>query len=94
MKNPAQKWSGRSASALSKCPSAWGRLALHRSGASALRLLITPQGEGHGLAAYDAEGTPILSAASAKRQPVELEGLRSAAQRRCSSASDTAFTAR
>ncbi|MFD5655829.1 type I polyketide synthase, partial [Streptomyces sp. NPDC127039] len=45
-------------------PGAWRDVALHAVGATTLRVSLTRHGDGYALAAYDAQGAPVLTAAA------------------------------
>ncbi|MFE9446702.1 beta-ketoacyl synthase N-terminal-like domain-containing protein, partial [Streptomyces sp. NPDC006602] len=45
-------------------PGSWRDVALHAVGATALRVSLTRHGDGYALAAYDAQGAPVLTAAA------------------------------
>ncbi len=63
-------------------PSAWENFALHSTGASTLRLLLSTEDGVQSLSAYDQAGTPLFSAASVKTRPLDLKELGSAQRRR------------
>ncbi|MFI0943175.1 SDR family NAD(P)-dependent oxidoreductase [Streptomyces sp. NPDC021020] len=51
-------------------PFAWERVTLHRPGAAALRVRLTPSGpDALALTAYDSEGRPVLTAAAVRLRP-------------------------
>ena len=60
----------------------WQGVALHSSGASTLRLLLTQEGETPGLIAYDPAGEPVLSATSVTTRALEPGELSSAQRSR------------
>jgi acyl transferase domain-containing protein len=60
----------------------WGGVGLYAAGASMLRLRIVAEGEAHEVAAFDADGAPVLSARSVTARPFDLEQLRSTRRNR------------
>ena len=57
-------------------------IALHGTGPSALRLLLTPKEEGQSLSAYDQAGAPLLSIALLTTRPLDPKELGSAQRHR------------
>ncbi|MGC1853164.1 MAG: SDR family NAD(P)-dependent oxidoreductase, partial [Solirubrobacterales bacterium] len=73
---------GRDAAGI-ELPFFWRDAALHRSGASALRLRIALDGETPlSLVAFDSEGEPVLGVGSLAARPLELGEVKAARQRR------------